>query len=159
MKIVSDSHNTTLKIARHMARYLQKGDIICLSGQLGAGKTVFVKGIAFGLGGDKNDVTSPTFILIQEYNKTRLPLYHFDLYRLDNIDSILDLGYEEYFYGQGVSVIEWADRLGCLEPHEFLKIEFTIKKNKKRLINFLAVGQRYKFLVKKIKDKYAHIRN
>lgn len=135
-----------------MAKSLKRGDILCLFGQLGAGKTVFTKGIAAGLGIKKENIISPSFVLIREYPEAKLPFYHFDLYRLKEQKQILSLGYEEYLYGDGVSVIEWADRLGRLLPSEFLKIELLIKGVKERRIKFTSFGSRYQELLEKISE-------
>jgi len=114
MKVISKSVKETINIGKSLARKLKKGDIICLFGELGSGKTVLTKGIACGLKIPKEEVISPTFVLIRQYQKGDLPIYHFDLYRLKSPDDIALLGYEEYFYDQGVSVIEWPDRLKYL---------------------------------------------
>jgi tRNA threonylcarbamoyladenosine biosynthesis protein TsaE len=150
MKIISHSVSDTLKIGRAIAKNLEKGDIICLFGQLGSGKTVLTKGIASGLGIRRDAITSPSFILMRQYSKAKLPFYHFDFYRLNTLKNILTLGYEEYFYGNGVTVIEWADRLKYLLPPEFLKIALFIKNNKQRLLEFRAFGRHYKEVLGKI---------
>lgn len=150
MEILSQSVNQTIKIGRIIARNLKSGDIICLFGELGSGKTVLVKGIAQGLGIKRDEVISPSFVLIRQHHQGKLPLYHFDLYRLKTASAILGLGYEEYFYDQGASVIEWADRLKYLLPQNFLKIELSYKSDTQRLLNFTAIGSRYKELLKKI---------
>ncbi|MFA5411174.1 MAG: tRNA (adenosine(37)-N6)-threonylcarbamoyltransferase complex ATPase subunit type 1 TsaE [Candidatus Omnitrophota bacterium] len=152
MQVTSKSVNRTLKIGRLVAKSLKRGDILCLFGQLGAGKTVFTKGIAAGLGIKKENIISPSFVLIREYPEAKLPFYHFDLYRLKEQKQILFLGYEEYLYGDGVSVIEWADRLGRLLPLEFLKIELLIKDVKERRIKFTSFGSRYQELLEKISE-------
>jgi tRNA threonylcarbamoyladenosine biosynthesis protein TsaE len=149
MEMISNSAKDTLDIGRRIAKHLRKQDIICLFGELGSGKTVLTKGIASGLGADKKNIISPTFVLIRQYSKTRLPLFHFDLYRLNACKEIMILGYEEYFYDEGVTVIEWADRLKYLLPKEYLKIELLIKGDKKRLLKFCAFGSRYKELLRR----------
>jgi tRNA threonylcarbamoyladenosine biosynthesis protein TsaE len=150
MDLVSHSVNSTVKIGKIIARYLNKGDILCLFGQLGSGKTVLTKGIGLGLGVEKNKVISPSFVLIRQY-QGRMPVYHFDLYRLDEPGDILGLGYEEFFYDQGVCVIEWADRLKSLLPQECLKIELCIKGKTQRRFKFAARGSRYKKLLEKVR--------
>lgn len=147
MQINSLSVNNTISIAKHISKSLKKGDIICLFGNLGSGKTVFVKGLALGLGIKKDYVTSPTFVLLAQYSGNKLSLNHFDLYRLDEVKDILNLGYEEYLYSDSVNVIEWADRLDCLMPKEYLKVNLSIKGENKRLIEFTAHGERYKELI------------
>jgi tRNA threonylcarbamoyladenosine biosynthesis protein TsaE len=156
MKIISQSVNETLRIGKAIAKNLKRGDIICLFGNLGSGKTVLTKGIAAGLGIKRGEVISPTFVLLREYHNVRPLFYHFDLYRLKDWQDLLALGYEEYFYDDAATVIEWADRLGCLMPKEYLKVELAIKANKQRLIKFTPVGRHYKELWEKIRE---NIRN
>jgi len=139
-----------LNIGAKLAKNLRKGDIICLLGQLGSGKTVLTKGIAQGLGIAPGKIVSPSFVLMRQYNRSRLPLYHFDLYRLKLAKDIASLGYEEYFYDEGVSVVEWADRLGCLLPKEYLRIELAIKSDSQRVFKLQAFGSRYKELLERI---------
>jgi len=156
MRVISRSVHETIKIGKIIAKNLKSGDIICLFGELGTGKTTLVKGMAVGLGISKEKVISPTFVLIREHHQGRLPLYHFDLYRMKSAAGILELGYEEYFYDAGVTVIEWADRLKYLVPKEFLKIELSIPKNTQRLLKFTAKGSRYKELLGKIHEDIRH---
>jgi len=151
MVIVSKSEQETLKIGRLIARNLQAGDIVCLFGELGSGKTVLTKGIAQGLGLRKNQIISPSFVLIREHPEARLPLYHFDLFRLKRPEDVLALGYEEYLYGEGVAVIEWADRLKYLSPPGFLKIKLLVRGNAKRQLEFSAFGKRHLELLRFIK--------
>jgi tRNA threonylcarbamoyladenosine biosynthesis protein TsaE len=151
MQIISRSLNHTLAIGRAISRNLQLGDIICLFGQLGSGKTVLTKGIAQGLGIKKEKIISPTFVLIREY-KAKFPFYHFDLYRLKEPQDIFNLGYEDYLYNEGITVIEWADRLKYLLPREHLKVELFIKSNSQRLIKFRALGRRPKDLLEKVRE-------
>ena len=152
MEIISGSFKETLRIGRIIAKYLEPQDIICLSGELGSGKTVLTKGIASGLGIEVFNVTSSSFILIREHLKGRLPLFHFDLYRLKAAQDISTLGYEEYFYGNGVSVIEWPERLECLMPEEYLNVKLNYRGEFKRGLKFHAVGSRYKKLLKDINE-------
>ena len=143
MKVVSKSVGDTLKLGRIIAKYLRKGDIVCLIGELGAGKTVLAKGIALGLGVKKNEIISPSFVLIRQYRRIKIPLYHFDLYRLNKIKDILDLGYEEYFYDAAITVIEWADKLKGYLPDEYLRIEITIKGKHIRIFKLDGFGGHY----------------
>lgn len=101
----------------HLGRNAARGDIIALIGDLGTGKTALTKYIAKGLGIEET-VTSPTFTIVQEYHSGKLPLYHFDVYRIGDPDEMFELGYEEYFFGDGVCVIEWADLIEELIPPE-----------------------------------------
>jgi len=149
--MLSHSEKETLKLGKKIARHLHCQDIICLFGDLGSGKTVLTKGIAEGLGINKESVISPTYVLIREHAKGKIPLYHFDLYRLKGPEEIFRLGYEEYLFGFGVAVVEWADRLGNLLPKDCLKIELSVKPCSNRSIKLIAQGERYKELLKKIR--------
>ena len=150
MQLVSQSVKETLNLGRCIAKYLRQGDIVCLWGKLGSGKTVLTKGIALGLGIPKDDIISPTFVLIRECQEGKFPLYHFDLYRLDKLSTIAGLGYEEYFYGEGVSVIEWADRLKKLLPQEYLKIKLQVRGAQQRKIEISSSGRRYTKLIESL---------
>lgn len=156
LKITSNSVKDTINIGKAIARNLRKGDIICLFGQLGSGKTVLTKGIALGLGVKEAQVTSPSFVLLRQYLEANLPLYHFDFYRLEGQSEIVKLGCEEYFYGDGVSVIEWADRLESLLPKEYLRIELSIAGTKSRRLALAAFGIRYQELLSKINEDISH---
>jgi len=156
MEKISNSISTTLSIGKKVSDNLSAGDIVCLFGELGSGKTVLAKGIASGLGIDKRKIVSPSFVLIRQYNKARLPLYHFDLYRLKALKDIAFLGYEEYLYGEGVAVIEWADRLGRIMPKEYLGIELLVRGDSRRLIRFSSRGRHYKELLDKIYEDIRH---
>lgn len=123
-KIVCIGIDKTQEIGYRLGKLVEKGDIICLTGDLGAGKTTLTKSIAKGLE-VKGDVTSPTFNIIKEYTG-RLPVYHFDLYRIAHVDEMYDIGYEEYFYGSGVCIIEWASQIRELIPEEHLWIEIKL---------------------------------
>ena len=100
------------------------GQVIALTGDLGAGKTTLTKAIAIGLGVTEM-ITSPTFTIVKEYRSGRLPLFHFDVYRNGDIDEMYELGYEEYFYGDGLCVIEWADLIEELIPEDALRISIA----------------------------------
>lgn len=112
---ISRSVEETIAIGRQIGEAARSGDVFALIGDLGAGKTQLVKGIAAGLG-TPAEVTSPTFTLIHEYTGSRTPLYHFDFYRITSAEEAARLGLDEYFYGNGVCVIEWADRFPELLP-------------------------------------------
>jgi tRNA threonylcarbamoyladenosine biosynthesis protein TsaE len=152
VKVTSRSVFGTIQLGKAIARHLEKGDILCLFGQLGSGKTVLTKGIAEGLGIAAKEITSPTFVLIRQYPKAKIPLYHFDLYRVHRMQDIAALGYEEYFYGEGVTVVEWADRLRQLLPEEYLKVELSVKGESRRMIEIVAIGARYKKLLGRIHE-------
>ena len=119
----------TFEFAKKIGENLKSGDVLCLDGDLGVGKTVFTKGVAAGLG-IKDDVSSPTFTLIQEDYGGRLPLYHFDVYRIDGPWDMDDLGYEEYFYGEGVCLVEWGSMIKELFPENtiYVRIEKDLEK-------------------------------
>jgi len=155
MEKLSASVNQTLRIGKQLARNLAGGEIILLSGSLGAGKTVLAKGIAQGLGINKDNVISPTFVLLRVHQGKHL-LQHFDLYRVKSIEDIFALGYEEYFYSQAVTIIEWPERLKFLLPGEFLKIKLITKSKNKRLFKFSAKGRRHKELLEKIDEDTGH---
>jgi tRNA threonylcarbamoyladenosine biosynthesis protein TsaE len=119
--IVTKSAADTQRFGRKLAQQLNPGDLVCLIGNLGAGKTCLIQGIAKGLQ-VKDYVNSPTFKIINEY-QGKIPVYHFDLYRLDGLTDLQGLGYEEYFYGQGVSLVEWAEKITPFLPRHYLQIE------------------------------------
>ncbi|WP_418484847.1 tRNA (adenosine(37)-N6)-threonylcarbamoyltransferase complex ATPase subunit type 1 TsaE [Eshraghiella crossota] len=129
MVFESTSSQMTFDFAKKIGENLKSGDVLCLDGDLGVGKTVFTKGVAAGLG-IKDDVSSPTFTLIQEYYGGRLPLYHFDVYRIDGPWDMDDLGYEEYFYGEGVCLVEWGSMIKELFPENtiYVRIEKDLEK-------------------------------
>ncbi len=118
---VSNSENETFALGKAMGEAAKAGDIYCLDGDLGAGKTVFAKGFAAGLG-IAEPVTSPTFTIVREYREGRLPLYHFDAYRIADPDELCAIGYEEYFYADGVCLIEWAELIEELIPETAVHI-------------------------------------
>ncbi len=133
----TDSPEATHALGRRLAEHLRPGDVVALYGDLGTGKTRLVKGIAAGLGIPETEVTSPTFTLVHEYRGGRLPLYHFDAYRLRRLEEFFDLGYEEYFYGDGVSVVEWADRIEPLLPPHTLRMHLEHLGGDRRRITWL----------------------
>lgn len=117
MKIISRCEKDTFALAADIAKTLRAGDVILLHGELGAGKTTFTKGLAKALGIEET-VTSPTFNYVKEYQGGRLPLFHFDMYRVSNADEVYELGLEEYFYRGGVVVVEWNKFDGIERPIE-----------------------------------------
>lgn len=147
LNIKVNSLPDTLTLGRKIGNYLNSGDIICLIGKLGTGKTHLTKGIAEGLG-IKDTITSPTFTIVNEYTG-RLKLYHFDVYRVNDPDEIDNLGFDEYIFGDGVCVIEWADYIKELIPAEYLSIEIKkdsiINLNSREII-LNSYGERYNYI-------------
>ncbi|MDZ7718161.1 MAG: tRNA (adenosine(37)-N6)-threonylcarbamoyltransferase complex ATPase subunit type 1 TsaE [Balneolaceae bacterium] len=136
MKTVqSCSPEETIRIAKKFAQTVERGDVICLEGNLGAGKTHFVRGFVQGLGLSGDVVSSPTFTLINEYDG-ELPVYHFDCYRLEHVEEALEIGAEEYLYGDGVCVIEWPNRITEILPPTSKHVTFSITGKNKREISF-----------------------
>jgi tRNA threonylcarbamoyladenosine biosynthesis protein TsaE len=129
----SDSPSQTEKVGREFASSLPAGSIVALTGPLGAGKTRFVKGLVADIGGPA-EVTSPTFTLIHEYPGGRVPVYHFDFFRIEDRQSAERLGLDEYFFGDGICVVEWADKFPELIPPEARWIAFETKSETERLI-------------------------
>ena len=134
---ISNSVEETIQAGRSYARSARQGDVFALTGDLGAGKTQFVKGFVAGLGSSA-DVTSPTFVLVHEYVDGRLPVYHFDFYRLDNGEAVLRLGFDDYVFGGGVSLIEWANRYADLVPGHAKWLSFELKDENTRVIREAA---------------------
>jgi tRNA threonylcarbamoyladenosine biosynthesis protein TsaE len=130
---ISNSAEETIAAGREYGQNARKGDVFALSGDLGAGKTQFVKGFVAGLGSGA-EVTSPTFVLVHEYEDGRLPVYHFDFYRLENSAAVLRLGFDDYVFGDGVSLIEWADRYADLIPTEAKWLLFELRGENSRMI-------------------------
>ena len=126
MMIESFSPGDTYSLGQRLGREAKKGDIFCLNGDLGVGKTVFTQGFAAGLG-ITEPVNSPTFTILQQYDEGRLPLYHFDVYRLGDVSEMDEVGYEDCFYGDGGTLIEWPERIRELLPEHVVTV--TIEKN------------------------------
>lgn len=120
MKICTSSPEETFSFAKDFAKSLKPGEIICMYGDLGAGKTLFAKGVAEGLGVEDH-VSSPTFTIVNEY-EGRLPFYHFDVYRISDPDEVYETGFEDYINGEGVCLIEWAELIEEIIPTPYKKI-------------------------------------
>ena len=148
VKIAVASENELRYVAERLANYLFPGAFLALNGDLGSGKTTFTKGLAHGLGIDE-DISSPTFTLIKEYTNGRLPLYHMDIYRLEQPEEMEDLGYEEYFYGDGVCAVEWADNIRELWPEEYLEISINYSENG-RILEFSPQGRKYEEIIEEM---------
>jgi tRNA threonylcarbamoyladenosine biosynthesis protein TsaE len=131
--IISNSVEQTVGVGRTYGEQALLGDVFALRGDVGAGKTQFVKGFIDGLG-SKADVTSPTFVLIHEYGDGRLPAYHFDFYRVESPEALSRLGFDDYIFGDGICLIEWADKFPDLIPPEARWISFDAESETRRSI-------------------------
>ena len=151
---ISHSVEQTQRLGMRLGELLRGGELILLEGQLGTGKTTFTQGLALGMDITET-INSPTFTLLKEYpgqprqSKAGEPagvgpaLYHFDLYRLDDPAEVFDLGFEDYFYGDGVCIVEWAERADLYWPADHLRIRLKMLSETKRGLLFLATGARY----------------
>ena len=144
--VVTSSHEQTWRIGQMLGSRLEPGDIICLYGDLGAGKTSFSYGIALGLEVKDQYIASPTFTFVNEY-KGRIPFYHIDLYRLKDHEELEGIGFEEYIDTDGVTVIEWAERAEDELPDDRLSVYLSYVNEHSREIGFLAEGERYEKLL------------
>lgn len=154
-RFIIESHGAaqTRKLGRLIGQSLKPGSLVALSGELGSGKTQFIKGLARGLGVDRSyHVSSPSFVLINEY-PGRIPLYHLDLYRLSEGKDLEEMGLEEYFYGDGVTAIEWAEKATLFLPpqHIWINIQWTGPNSRKFIIK--AVGKHNVEIVESIRKK------
>jgi tRNA threonylcarbamoyladenosine biosynthesis protein TsaE len=151
-QIITYSQDETTQIGRALGSILEKGDVVLLSGDLGTGKTAFTKGIALALGIEEH-ITSPTFTIVNEY-QGKVPLYHFDVYRIADPDEMYDIGFEEYLFGDGVVVIEWAELIDDILPGDHIWV--TVRKNLElgvdaREIDIDFVGSKYEGYIDKLK--------
>jgi len=179
LDIISHSSAQTQRLGMRLGELLRGGELLLLEGSLGTGKTTFTQGLARGIG-ITEVISSPTFTLLKEYpgqpgppaqreqaqvtqqhqqqerHRVGPALYHFDLYRLDDPEEILDLGFEDYFFGNGVCVVEWADKAELLWPAEHLRLRMKIMSETKRGLLFTATGPRYCELLQQFqKNTYA----
>ena len=153
--IVTTSPRQSQNLGRNLGRLVQGGEIIGLVGDLGAGKTCFVRGFAEGIEVDVDAwVRSPTFTLINEYSG-RLPVYHIDLYRVGKQEELNSLNLREYLYGDGVSLIEWFEFLPASEVDEHLELRISHGGGNKRELTFIAHGQKYEVLLRSLRLKTA----
>ncbi|WP_040210665.1 tRNA (adenosine(37)-N6)-threonylcarbamoyltransferase complex ATPase subunit type 1 TsaE [Clostridium polynesiense] len=148
MKITVNNLSETLDLGRKIGMLAKPGDIYCLDGDIGSGKTHLTKGIAEGLG-IKENITSPTFTIVNEYHSGRLKLYHFDVYRVNDPDEIYAIGFDEYIFSDGITVIEWAEYIKELIPEDYVHI--IIKKSESgnddlREITITFQGSKYDYL-------------
>jgi tRNA threonylcarbamoyladenosine biosynthesis protein TsaE len=150
MKIVLQTNNAseTIRFGRWIGNLLRPGDVVALVGELGAGKTQLIKGLAAGVGVRKSTyLSSPSFTLINEYS-AEVPFYHIDLFRLNSEREAGELGLEEYFQGEGITAIEWADKIPSLLPEEILWIHIAYTGKNSRSLEVIGMGKRYEEFLK-----------
>ena len=143
-----NSIDETKNIGRQLGKILNPGDIVCLTGDLGTGKTHITKGIAEGLSITEN-ITSPTFTIVNEYDSGRLKLYHFDVYRVSDPDEIYAIGFDDYIFGEGISIIEWANYIEEILPKDYLHIYIQkdlSKGENYRKISITPYGEKYNYV-------------
>ena len=152
MVISSKSTSQTIRLGRNIGSRLRAGDVVALSGELGAGKTHFIKGLATGAGvGKSTYVSSPSFTLINEY-PGKVPFYHIDLFRLESQKEAEGLGLEDYFQGEGITAIEWADKIPRLLPKEMVSIHIVYTGRNTRSIKIIGKGKRYEELINELSE-------
>ena len=148
MEITVNNLDETKQIGKIIGMCLDKGDVLCLDGDLGVGKTSLTQFIAREFGVDEY-ITSPTFTIIKEY-EGRLPFYHMDVYRLDSADDMYDLGYEEYIYSEGVTVIEWSEKVKEILPEERINIYIKRVDDDKRTLHIEGTGKTFDKLIREL---------
>ena len=136
MVVESFGAEDTFRYGQMLGEKIPAGSVVCLDGDLGVGKTVFAKGVAKGLG-VKEPVSSPTFTIVQEYREGRIPLFHFDVYRIEEPEEMEEIGYEDYFFGDGVCLVEWADQIRELIPDSAVRI--TIEKDPEKGFDYRRI--------------------
>lgn len=158
VKYITKSVEKSLWLGQQLGIQLTKGDIIALIGDLGGGKTWFTKGVAIGLNIEPNDVVSPTFTLVNEYYG-KYPLFHMDLYRMENKDDFVSLDLDSYFSGEGIVVVEWADRWPGTLPDERVQIDFKMIDNNTRELKFYGFHNRARAIIEALKKKVGNVLN
>ena len=153
LNLTSKSSNDTMNIAKSLAKSLSSGDTVVLTGELGSGKTKFTEGFLsyFGL---ENEISSPTFNIVNEYSKNSVNIYHFDVYRLSDIEEFYAIGGEEYFE-KGICLIEWGELIEDALPNEYIKIDFSrndINENE-RTLNIQSIGHKYDNIINSMKGE------
>ena len=153
-RVKTRSPEQTLHLGRICGECLAPGSLIALMGDLGTGKTVFVKGVALGVGvGTREEITSPTFVLVNEY-QGRLPVYHIDLYRLRHMHEVEDLGWEELIFSSGVTLIEWAEKIMPLLPEERMDVHFEWVNAVERKLMLVGRGEAAQEWVRSLREKW-----
>ncbi|MFH1847134.1 MAG: tRNA (adenosine(37)-N6)-threonylcarbamoyltransferase complex ATPase subunit type 1 TsaE [Candidatus Omnitrophota bacterium] len=151
--ITTYSPEETIEIAASLAKKLNKGSFVALIGDLGTGKTMFVKGLAKGLGiAEYSYVNSPSFVIVKEY-KGEKDLYHFDVYRLGGQSFCDTLDYEKYFYGRGITVVEWADKVRDILPEEYLEVRIEYGDDSERKFYFKAFGEKFEEVIEELNSR------
>ena len=149
LELVTGSPEETQEFGRRLGELAEPGDVFLMTGDLGSGKTCLTQGIARGLG-VKEHALSPTFVIMREMHG-RLALYHIDLYRLDRLEETEDLGLDDYFYGEGVSVVEWAEKALALMPPDRMMVRIDYLSNTERRMRLSPNGKRYEQMVRRLK--------
>src|SRR4051812_11983207 len=147
----SNNERDTERLGAALASELQPGTVVALIGPLGAGKTRLVQAVATGLGVPPGRVTSPTFVLVNEYSGGRIPVYHFDTYRLKDDDEFLNLGPEEYFDSAGLTFVEWADRVASLLPPDHLEITIEPTSETERRFQLRGTSAQFEALIDRVR--------
>lgn len=148
--LTSSSPESTRHFGRATAAVCRPGDVVSLTGDVGAGKTTYAQGMGEGLG-IRSQVTSSTFVLVRQYSGDELDLYHIDLYRLDSLDEVQSLDLDEYLYGEGVTVLEWADKFPSVLPNEYLQVSIDYSGHERRTIRVEGVGQRGRAMAEELR--------
>ena len=154
MEALSHSVEETEQLGAELAQQLQPGDVLALTGEIGAGKTTFARGLAQGLGIPAASVASPSFVLVRQHSSGRMPLYHADLFRLDNLPQAANVGLEECYEAGGVTLIEWGNKVPGVLPEEFLEIRFDLLDSQSRRISLIPHGLRYEQRLEKGSDPF-----
>lgn len=151
--ILSTSSNQTMNIAKTLAKYLSKGDTVVLTGELGSGKTKFTEGFLtyFGL---EDEISSPTFTIVNEYKKDNINIYHFDVYRLEDSSEFYAIGGDEYFEN-GICLVEWGELIQDALPNEYIKINFSRDESyeNERVLNIQSIGKKYDNIIESLKGE------
>lgn len=154
MQLETKSAAETKRVGRRIGKALRQGDLIVLFGELGSGKTCLTQGIAMGLEIKEDCVSSPSFVIIKEY-QGRLPLYHIDFFRLQTTREIESTGYDECIRGEGVTVIEWAEKIEDALSGKYFRIELTVSGKNKRHILFKPVGGYYEKIAREVYEDFS----
>ncbi len=161
MKVVFQTESTaeTIRMGKNIGNLLLPGDVVALVGELGTGKTQLIKGLAAGVGGGKPaDISSPSFTLIHEYGG-KMRFNHVDLYRLESEKEVEELGLEECFQGEGITAIEWADKIPSLLPREILWINIHYVGKNTRSFEMIGKGKRYKEIINRVRSNEFRVRS